>query len=50
MPQELLDFIHSERWRHRYDPLYAGQTLSDALEGSEHGGEKPPEFLATTPR
>src|SRR4029434_3428520 len=45
MRQELLDFVHSERWRYWYNPLYVGQTLSDALEGGEHDREKPPEFL-----
>ena len=50
MRQELLDFVHSESWRYRYNPLYAGQTLPDALEGGEHDGEKTPEFLTATPR
>src|SRR5262249_6083586 len=50
MRQELLDFVHSESWRHRYNPLYTGETLSDALEGSQHGGEQTPEFLTATPR
>jgi hypothetical protein len=30
--------------------LYAGQTLSEALEGGEHSGEKALEFLTATPR
>ena len=50
MHQALLDFVHSESWRHRYNPLYAGQTLSDALKGGKHRGEKTPEFLTATPR
>jgi len=50
MRQELLDFVHNESWRHRYNPLYAGQMLLDTLEGGEHDGEKPSEFLTATPR
>src|SRR5262245_9065497 len=50
MRQELLDFVYNESWRHWYNPLYARQTLSDALEGGEHDREKPPEFLTATPR